>query len=93
VRRRGGGEVVRCHQWWVLQWIIYESGGELGGGETEGHTIAKRGRGGRELVSMVTLHYAFGRQAATTVGLDVGEGKGKCWADLSYWASIVLVEC
>jgi hypothetical protein len=90
-RRHGGREVVRCQQWWVLQWIIYESGGELGGGETEGHTIAKRGRGGGELVSTVTLYYMFGRQAVTTVGLDVEEGR--CWVDLSYWVSTVLVEC
>jgi hypothetical protein len=42
----------------TLQCIIYMSGGESGGGEIEGWVIARRGRGGGELISAVTLHSA-----------------------------------
>jgi hypothetical protein len=52
-------EAGRClggRQWCVLQCISYGSGGELGGGETKGRDVARRGRGGGKLVSVVKLH-------------------------------------
>jgi hypothetical protein len=42
----------------ILQCIDYDSGGEPRGGETDGRAIAKRRRGGGEIVSTVTLHDA-----------------------------------
>jgi hypothetical protein len=51
----------------------------------------RRGRGGGELVSTVTLHGAVARVWPTgaVAGLDAGEGRS--WAGLTYWASTVLI--
>jgi hypothetical protein len=45
-----GGRWFDGWQWWVLQCIGYGSGGE-----TEGQAIARRGRGGGKLISVVVV--------------------------------------
>jgi hypothetical protein len=55
----------------------------------EGQAVARRGRGGGELVSAVMLHgvVACDRQVGGGDGLEVGEERS--WTGLGNWASTV----
>jgi hypothetical protein len=66
----------------MLQCIVYDSGEELGGGETEGRAVARRGRGGCKLILVVTLHdtVALGRSDVPVAGGEVGRREvGPTW--------------
>jgi hypothetical protein len=94
VQRCGGGEVVQRPA--TVSALMYQLQEWRGDGRrgNRGQAVARKGRGGSELISAVMLlaaQWHMSDRQAATAGLDAGEARS--WADFAYWASTVVIGC